>query len=283
MWERRVEQMPTLRINGVQYAYQEIGNGRETLVFAHGVLMNSNAFQSQMRDLSLHFRCIAFDWRGHGQSERPNHGYDVDTSLLSDALALLQKISDQPVHFIGVALGGFIGLRLALHYPEWLRSLTLLASAADAEPAMQVNRLVTLSRIARYIGIRPFARLILNAQFARPFLSDPAREADRAYWLNYLRQLPAASITQALIHEVQHKGIAWDVLSGITTPTLVIHGEEDSAIAWQRAQRTANAIPRAQFVRLPGVGHSPTIEAGEQITQLLHRFIVSDSNKEYSQ
>jgi 3-oxoadipate enol-lactonase len=274
--------MPTIRINGVQYAYQEFGQGQETLVFAHGVLMNSNAFHAQILTLSPYYRCIAFDWRGHGQSECPNHGYDVDTNLVSDTLMLLQQISDQPVHFVGVALGGFIGLRLALHHPEWLRSLVLLASAADAEPASQINRLVMLSRIARYIGIRPFAQLILNAQFAKPFLRDPAFESERTYWLNSIRQLPVASTTQALIHEVQHRGVAWDALAGITTPTLVIHGEQDSAIAWERARRTADAIPNARFVRLTGVGHSPTIEAGEQIAELLRSFIVSQSNKEHS-
>jgi pimeloyl-ACP methyl ester carboxylesterase len=271
--------MPYQMLNGVRYHYQDIGMGQETIVFAHGVIMSSESFHPQLQALSKQYRCIAFDWRGHGLTEQPLTGYDVDTSLFSDAVALLQHLDLQHVHFVGVALGGFIGLRLALRHPEVLRSLTLLASAADAEPASQVRRLVLLSRIARYTGIKPFAGSIVNAQFAQQFLREPDSQAERQYWQNYFTTFSSQTITTALIHEVQHQGLRWDEIAHITTPTLIIHGDEDSAIDWKRAQHTAEAIPQSRFVILNGVGHSPTIEAPGIVNELLQSFIATHSGQ----
>ena len=90
--------MPTITINGVRHHYVEQGRGPERVVFAHGVLMHSGSFSAQLAHLSPAYRCIAFDWRGHGQSEAPRSGYDVDGSLTRDALELIRQLGGGPVH-----------------------------------------------------------------------------------------------------------------------------------------------------------------------------------------
>lgn len=62
--------MPTTTLNGVRCHFIEQGRGAETVVFAHGVLMQSALFAAQLAHLARTSRCIALDWRGHGRVKR---------------------------------------------------------------------------------------------------------------------------------------------------------------------------------------------------------------------
>src|SRR6516162_3745736 len=71
--------MPTMPINGAKIYYEDTGSGPGTIVFAHGLLCNTHLFDHQVAALKDRYRCIAFDFRGQGQSEVTKTGYDMDT------------------------------------------------------------------------------------------------------------------------------------------------------------------------------------------------------------
>lgn len=122
--------MPHISVNGVTLHYEEQGSGAETVVFVHGLLMNHRMFDAQIEVLKTNYRCIAFDLRGQGQSEVTRSGYDMD-NLTTDTAALIEALQCGPCHFVGLSMGGFIGMRLAIHHPHLLRSLSLLETSAD--------------------------------------------------------------------------------------------------------------------------------------------------------
>jgi pimeloyl-ACP methyl ester carboxylesterase len=131
--------MPRTRVNGVELHYEERGRG-VPLVFSHGLLWSGRMFDAQVEALSSRYRCITFDHRGQGQSPRsPTVPYSMD-ELAVDAAALLESLGATPCHFVGLSMGGFVGLRLAIERPQLLRSLTLIESAADAEPRLNVPK-----------------------------------------------------------------------------------------------------------------------------------------------
>src|SRR5262249_52496727 len=84
-------------------------------------------FEAQVAALRDRYRCVTFDLRGHGRSELTTGGYDMDT-LADDAVALIERLGGGPVHLVGLPIGGFTGLRVALRQPQLLRSLTLIGS-----------------------------------------------------------------------------------------------------------------------------------------------------------
>ena len=131
--------MPTLQVNGAELFYDERGSGSETVVFAHGLLFDGRMFDAQVAALSGRFRCLTFDFRGQGRSAVTPDGYDMDT-LADDAAALIEALGASPCHFVGLSMGGFVGLRLASRRPELLRSLALVDSSADPEPADNLPR-----------------------------------------------------------------------------------------------------------------------------------------------
>ena len=130
--------MPFREINGARIHYQETGAAQETIVFSHGLLMSGEMFSNQVVAFSGRYRCITFDHRGQGQSEITKSGYDMD-SLTEDAAAMIRELDCAPCHFAGLSMGGFVGLRLAIRYPELLRSLVVIPRAGHSstieEPA----------------------------------------------------------------------------------------------------------------------------------------------------
>src|SRR5438128_2311715 len=104
--------MPRTTVNGADLYYEDTGSGREAILFAHGLLWSGRMFDAQVAALKGRYRCVTFDFRGQGQSEITTTGYDMDT-LAEDAAALIQRLGIAPCHFLGLSMGGFIGMRLA--------------------------------------------------------------------------------------------------------------------------------------------------------------------------
>src|SRR5262245_59041726 len=124
--------MAIVQANGVDLFYKESGNGPEAIVFSHGFLMDHSMFEPQRLAFEKHYRVIGYDHRAQGQSDDPGHGYDMDTQA-EDAAALIKSLKAAPCHFAGLSMGGFVGMRLAAHHPELIKTLTLMNTTATAE------------------------------------------------------------------------------------------------------------------------------------------------------
>jgi len=144
--------MPKIKINNAEIYYEEHGAGAETIVFAHGLLWSGEMFAAQVQELKDHYRCVTFDFRGQGRSEVTKDGYDMDT-LSVDAAELIEKLNCAPCHFVGLSMGGFVGMRLAIRRPELIKSLTLIETSADPEPKENVPKYKRMAFIARLFGL----------------------------------------------------------------------------------------------------------------------------------
>ena len=128
--------MPHINCNNSSLYYVDEGSGAETIVFSHGLLFSHEMFRKQIDHFKSRYRCIAYDHRGQGQSEATKTGYDMD-SLFLDAVALIENLQLGSVHFVGLSMGGFVGMRLAARKPDLVKSLTLMETSAETE----VNKL----------------------------------------------------------------------------------------------------------------------------------------------
>lgn len=270
--------MPDWVVNGARIHYEEAGAGPEAIVFAHGFLWSGSMYQFQLEAFRERFRCVAFDFRGQGRSEVTAAGYDMET-LAEDAAALVLALGVAPCHFVGLSMGGFVGLRLAIRRPELLRSLTLVESAADPEPRWNVPRYRLLALLVRLFGVGVVAGPIMKIMFGRPFMADPARAELRLEMRRRLLANDTVGALRALGGVLARRGVE-DELATIGTPTLVLSGEADEAIGPERARRAAERIPGARFVSIPRAGHTATIEEPEAVNSALAAFLESVRNGE---
>lgn len=255
--------MPTVTVNGVELFYKETGSGLETVVFSHGLLMDSSMFEAQRATLDSHFRVIAYDHRGQGQSQDPGSGQDMD-ALSTDAAGLIQALDAAPCHFAGLSMGGFIGLRLATRRPALVRSLTLMNTGAGREPWPSRIRFGFLAQMVRLFGTAPFSGIAIAELFGESTRRNPARQAMLEEWQSKIRKR-SRNAAEALLGVIHRQAIADDELRSIQCPTLIIAGEEDSARPPEDSEYLAKLIPGAQLVRIPACGHSTALEAPEAV------------------
>jgi 3-oxoadipate enol-lactonase len=161
--------MPFLDVNGVRLHYTDTGSGKETVVFSHSLLFSTEMFEQQIAHLKGKYRCIAYDHRGQGQSASPESGYDMDT-LTADAAALITALGVEKCHFVGLSMGGFVALRMALNYPELVRSISVLDSSAEHEPHENRGRYKMLNLVMRWFGARPVVGSVMPIMFGQSFL-----------------------------------------------------------------------------------------------------------------
>lgn len=263
--------MPEIDLPGARLHYEETGSGPETIVFAHGLLWSGDMFAAQVDALADRYRCVRFDFRGQGRSAVTEGGYDMDT-LTGDAAGLIEALGCAPCHFAGLSMGGFVALRLALRRPELLRSLILLETTADAEPADNVPRYRRLNLVARWLGLGLVARPVMKIMFGEKFLTDPARAAERADWRRRLVANHRVGITRAVTGVIERQGVA-DEIHRIDLPTLIVVGDQDVATVPEKSHRMHARIPGSELVVVPGAGHTSTVEEPAAVTAAIEAFL----------
>jgi 3-oxoadipate enol-lactonase len=151
---RRVRQpestslMPKIKVNDTELHYEDTGGTGEPMVFSHGLLWSTALFAPQVAALKGRYRCIAYDHRGQGQSaDDTRETIDMDL-LTQDAVGLIEALNLGPVHFCGLSMGGFVGMRLAARRPELVRSLILCETSSDPEPPGNAPRYARMNLVA---------------------------------------------------------------------------------------------------------------------------------------
>jgi 3-oxoadipate enol-lactonase len=255
-----------MQINGAELHVEDSGGGSPPVVFSHGLLWSTRMWRFQVAALRERFRCVAYDHRGQGQSEVTRDGYDMD-ALTLDAAALIEKLALGPVHFVGLSMGGFVGMRLAARRPDLVKSLALIETANDKEPLMNVPKYKSMTLLSSVLGLKPFAPTVMKIMFARPFLDDPKRAELRNMMRNDMLANRLAGLRRAVDGVIFRKPFL--EADKIAAPTTVISGELDSAVIPARSKVLCDAIPKARFVTIPRAGHTSSIEEPEAVTAAL--------------
>ncbi|WP_163991100.1 alpha/beta fold hydrolase [Pyxidicoccus caerfyrddinensis] len=273
--------MPMLSVNGTELHYEDTGGSGPPIVFSHGLLWSSRLYDPQVDALRGRYRCIAYDHRGQGRSAVPPESVIDMETLYLDAIGLIEKLGVKPCHFVGLSMGGFIGMRLAARRPDLLRSLVLLETSADPEPLGNVPRYTLLNLIARLAGVRPVADPVMRIMFGKGFLSDPNRAEERALWRARLLE-NRKDVWRAVNGVIKRRAVSAE-LPSIKVPTLVVVGEEDVATVPAKAERLHQLIPGSRLVRLPRGGHSVTVEEPALVNATLGTFLDAQSEQSAAQ
>jgi 3-oxoadipate enol-lactonase len=262
--------MPYQKINGAQIYYEEHGDGPETIFFSHGLLWSGYMFHNQIAVLKDRYRCITYDHRGQGQTEVTRSGYDIE-SLYDDAIALIDTLDCAPCHFMGLSMGGFVGLRVGIRRPDLLKSLTIMESSSDTEAHQTRRQYRLLSIVAYWIGLRVVADRVMEIMFGQKFLNDPERAKLKDEWKERMVANDRVGITRAVSGIITREGIS-EQLDQIRVPTLIIVGDQDVATVPAKAEKMHASIPNSKLVIIPDAGHTSTIEEPEAVTAALVDF-----------
>jgi len=260
--------MPHLTCNQANLFYQELGSGIQTIVFSHGLLFDNRMWAAQVEYFKEHYRCIAYDHRGQGQSELVG-SEDMDT-LYEDAASLIEQLAgNNPVHFVGLSMGGFIGMRLAARKPHLIKTLTLLDTSADAEPNLFKYQL--LNTIFKLGGAPLVINKITGILFGKSSLNDSSLKEIIAFWKSTIKNYPT-SITRAVEGVITRQAITSE-LDKIVCPVLVAVGEEDVATIPAKSEKIHQSIKNSRLIIIPKAGHSACLEQPNEVNKIVQDFI----------
>ena len=266
--------MAMVEVNGTRLYYEDTGPGStgETIAFSHGLLWSTELFAAQIAALRGRYRCIAWDHRGQGKSAA-DHRETIGMELVwQDAVLLLEALGAGPVHFCGLSMGGFVGMRMAARRPDLVRSLVLVETSSDPEPIENIARYRLLTKVVRLLGTWAVRNRIGPIMLGKTTLTERTRHSEVQGFLEIMSR--RRDVWRAVNGVIDRAGIH-DELSRVTAPTVVIVGDEDVATPRSKSDKIASAIAHAKVVTIPRAGHSSSVENPEAVTSAIESFLTS--------
>ena len=247
----------------LHYAEHGAASG-EAILFLHGWPDSWFSFSRVVPLLPASYRSLIPDQRGFGDSDRPEHGYQI-ADLADDANAFCDAMSVTRVTVVGHSLGSFIARRFAIAHPERVARLVLIGSASTAVSPATREAQAAVQDLSNPVPV----------EFAREFQASTAHVP-----------LPAAFFEQLIDESLKLPARLWrEVLEGvlayhdveqlgrISAPTLLVWGDRDALFSRDEQERLLAAIPSATLKVYPETGHCPNWERPGQVAADLTAFM----------
>src|SRR6202035_5416454 len=244
--------MPVATINDISIHYKLEGDGEETIVLINGLADDLETWAFQMDDfLAAGYRVLRFDNRGIGASSKPAGPYS-SRMLADDAKALADSLGITGFHLMGVSMGGMIAQEYAIAYPSDLRSVTL--GCTYAAPGPFCSRMFAMcAELAPVHGVPFVMRDVTLWSFTFGFFEQRGAElAEFETAMRYMDQPVHAYLAQLAViqgHDTTER------LSQLTTPTMVLAGDQDILIPVALSRQLHELTPGSEWATTKG-GHA---------------------------
>jgi 2-succinyl-6-hydroxy-2,4-cyclohexadiene-1-carboxylate synthase len=267
--------MPRVHVGDVRLQVAVAGHG-EPLVLLHGFTGSGAQWAPQIAVFAAHFRTVAVDLLGHGGSDAPTdpERYRLERCV-ADLAALLDTLGIQRACWLGYSMGARVALAWALTYPERVNALALEGVSPGIEdPVERRQRIVHDEARATQIereGIEAF----VDAWMRQPLFASQARLGPAA--LAAARAARCANSAVGLANSLRGMGTGaqpslWPRLSGLTVPTLLAVGDEDTKFRGI-AENMIHRMPDATLAIIPEAGHAAHLENARVFTARVLDFL----------
>lgn len=261
--------MPKVRVGQIELFYEEDGHG-EPIVWIHGLGIDHRVWGLQMPLFTQHFRCLTFDNRDAGRSDRSPGSYTIKT-MADDVIGLMDVLAIEKARIVGLSMGGAIAQELAIVYPDRITRLVLVSTytSADRRGADVLNSFALMrARFSR----EEYARATSPWVFTyRDYLTPGLVDLATARFMEDPYFLPADVYTRQVEAVLSH--FSEDRLCRITTPTLIVAGDDDLLTPLRFARTLHEHIPGATLTVIQGGGHALLLTHAEEFNRLVLSFL----------
>ncbi|MEO8268987.1 MAG: alpha/beta fold hydrolase [Aureliella sp.] len=242
------------------------------LILLHGFPLDHRLWLQQLDCLSAHYRVIAPDLRGFGQSTLTEEPYSMADLAEDVEQVRLHLTDDQPIAVCGLSMGGYVAFEFWRRYSRSLTALIL----ANTKPQADTEH----ARAARYAMIEQARQLGSWHAIAGmlPKLLSEHHLSERGSQFCAAEEMLRACTTDALSSAQSAMAERTDfiaLLPSLATPTLVITGQEDSIAPPDATRKWAAVMPNSQCHVLADAAHLTPIEQPQQFNRLVHDFLES--------
>lgn len=241
-----------------------------TLVLSSGLGGVAGFWQPQLAALGQHYRVVTYDQRGTGRSaDTLPEGYSM-AMMAAELAAALAEHGIERFDLIGHALGGLIGLQLALDYPQRVGRVVVingwLSLNAHTRRCFQVRQDLLLN-----VGVEAFVR-------AQPLFLYPAEWMARNQTrleqedTHHVQHFQGMENLLRRLHALQSADFRPDAAK-ITQPVLAIYSQDDLLVPWSCSPELAAALPNASLIEMAWGGHAMSVTDAENFNALLLQWL----------
>ena len=253
------------------FEWGDPGNGN-VLICVHGLTRRGRDFDRLAAALEDRYRVVCVDLPGRGDSDwLPLASGYQPTTYIGDLVALIARLDVEQVDWVGVSLGGLLGMTLAAQPKSPIRKLVLddIGGYVGAE---------ALQRIASYVGTDPsfpdqagleaFMRGInvgygplSDAEWAHLVEFGSRYDETTRMWRQHYDPKLAEPFKEGFSESVE----LWPLWDAIQAPVLVLRGAQSDILTAETAAEMVARKPGTRLIEFPGVGHAPMLLSSDQI------------------
>jgi pimeloyl-ACP methyl ester carboxylesterase len=261
-------------VDGRRLAYGETGPGSPelTALLLCGIGAKRHGYYKQLPVLGERLRTLALDYRDVGDSDPSPGPYSI-ADVAEDVWGLMGALGIERASLVGISMGGFVALELALAHPEAVERLVLCVTSAGGpthvSTSPEIMRLLMPGDAEEETGegARRVCAAVAAPGWAERHPEEIEAFVDIARYRPmsrdaYLRQLAACRA-----HDVS------DRLDRIAAPTLVLHGDVDPLVPLANGEHLAAGIAGARLKVYPDTGHIPEVERADEFNTDLLEFL----------
>ena len=263
-----------LSLQDMQVHYRDEGVG-EVVLLLHGTASSLHTWDKWSNDLKKYYRVIRLDLPGFGLTgPHPLDQYEVnnDVDFIND---FINQLGLKRIHIVGSSLGGRISWEYSLQYPEHVQSLTLINSLGYPQeswpPAIQMAQWPLFDFLVENLSPRFMFDIGLKEIYFDESIVDERlidRYYDLAHFPGNMNAFPKRVKAKLDVNSTEIKNI--------TTPTLILWGEEDRYFPVKRASDFNHDINNSTLITYAHVGHLPMEEVAEQSVADFMKFIATN-------
>jgi pimeloyl-ACP methyl ester carboxylesterase len=278
--------------DGISICYRSYGREADpTIVLIAGLTLQLHYWAPEFVQplLQAGYRVIVLDNRDIGRSTRHTspplqrkhlifgkgrpEGYSL-RNMAGDVIGVLDHLGIEKIHVVGMSMGGMIAQEITSHYPSRVLTLTSIFSTTGSKKVGQPSlkgklKLMKARPRERELGIAHYldhAYFIAGNRYK--VVEATAKDYAAKAWDRGNGAKAGAGISRQ-IGAIFNSGDRTPHLRNIKVPTLVIHGDKDPLVNPTGGYATADAIPKAKLVLVPGMGHYISAEVSPMLTDLL--------------
>ena len=253
--------------DGARQVYWEyFGYGdREVVVMLNGVAMSTRGWYRNLPELLPDYDVLLYDYLGQGRSSQEDEPYYID-HFAGYLVQIMDELGIERIHPVGVSYGGFIAAELGRLFGDRLHTLTLSGILLTCEVQFQMYQDLSLTFYtspdpAFEIYTQYMYEKIFGEAFCRRIYGDKMERMRTGFFNDYHgKEYCLIRLTEAQNPFFARIDGDPDLYHGITTPTLILTGDQDRAIPpWQQA-KLLDILPNARQIIVPGSGHMTYME-----------------------
>ncbi|MDO9634914.1 MAG: alpha/beta fold hydrolase [Paludibacter sp.] len=260
----------TITVNDLTVSYIDEGStNSQTIIFIHGFPLNKSMWEKQIEVFKENFRVIAYDIRGHGNTDAGNVNFSIEL-FVKDLLCLMDALKIDKAILCGFSMGGYIALNAIEHHPERFNALLLCDTNCTADSSeTKENRMKTIE-IIKVKGLELYTEESLKKLFAPISYSNHIEE------IAAVREMIMNTSLKSLyktLHALAERSETCTRLFKIKVPVLILVGKDDVITSPDVALSMHEKMKGSIMHTIDHAGHMSNMENSKDFNNQISGFL----------